>query len=177
MIFFDTIDFESAPQRDRFLIGVCKRLSNVDRAALEATLLKLPDTLPPEVHASQPASEPATTPVKVVIAYIPNANGKKGTATAELDGNAVYIDSSLDPLNPKHRARLIKALTQVLPTLDKSDTDAQLLAIAQQEVKRIAEQEARRTWKRSQLPLPKPCRAKICLRPCPRKSARRPKRC
>jgi len=141
---FDTIDFNLATQRDRFLNGVCKRLENADRVALEAKLLELPNTLPPEQPDSGSESEPESLPlVKVSVNFLPNPPKETGTATAELNGEAVFIDSGIDPLKPKHRHRFLNAVSKNVLNLDKGDAEAQLLKIAQQEYQRRTEQQAR----------------------------------
>jgi hypothetical protein len=129
-IHFDAIPFDNASLRDRFVKGVCKRLPEVDMVRLEADLLKLPETIATLVlHDS--CKEPDAGKVKVVLAYAPGANGRKGVVTAELEGRALHIDNASDPANAQHRAKFIKALVKKVPNIDVQDTESQFLIIAE----------------------------------------------
>jgi hypothetical protein len=59
--------------------------------------------------------------------------------TVELDGTITHIDNTLDPANPKRRERLVQALIEKHPALDRADVEAQLLNIASQ---RLAQTQA-----------------------------------
>ncbi len=137
IVHFDKLDFDRAEQRERFIKGVCKRLPGVDAAALEADLLKLPDTLPtPPPEGSSP--EPDTPAVKVVLTYAPGPTGQRGTVTVDRDGETIHIDNALDPANAKHRTRFLKTLAEKISGLDKSGVEAKLLEIAEQNMVRAA---------------------------------------
>jgi hypothetical protein len=129
VVHLDTIDFDRAPQRERFIRGVCKRLPGADAATVEADLMKLPTTLPPRSKAEPTNECGANTvppPVKVVLTDRPD-----GTVTAGRDGATLHLDK-FDPRNAKQRERYITALKEKVPDLDAADADSQLLAIAEQ---------------------------------------------
>lgn len=129
MLHLDTIDFDLAPQRERFIKGICKRVPGVSATAVEADLMKVAATLPPLPEA-KPANEgnaEVIPPlVKVVMSYLPD-----GSVTAERDGVTLHLDK-LDLRAAQHRKRFITALREKLPDLDLGDADSQLLGIGEQ---------------------------------------------
>ncbi len=132
-IHVDTINHDIAPQRERFLNGVVKRLPGVDAVALEAELLRLPSTLPaPPVAEPETVTAPETPPpsVKVMLSYNPDRSGRKGNMTAEYNGATVHLDA-MEPSNAKQRKQFIKDLKDKLPELDVADTEKQLFEIAE----------------------------------------------
>ncbi len=130
-IHFDVIEFDRAPQRERFVRAVCQRLPAADRAAVEAALLKVSTTLPaPETPDG--ATEPEVPPVKVMMTYLPGSNGRAGTLAANLKGETIHLDNRIDPATAGHRQRFLKAVAGKCPSLDQADGEAQLLNIAQQ---------------------------------------------
>src|SRR5262249_9405152 len=78
----------------------------------------------------QPGSQVPIKSRPVVIAYAPNAKGRKGTLTAELDGAPIHIDNTVDPANDKDRRRFINALVEIVPNLDVGDARTQLVKLA-----------------------------------------------
>jgi hypothetical protein len=125
----DTIDFNSARQRERFTKCVLRRLPEVDPQALETDLLALPDTLSVAVQEPGPVAD--NQMVNVTLAFTPSTNGRPGALTAEQDGTIVHLDT-VDPQNAKDRARFIKDLTGKVPDLNTRDAETQLLDIASQ---------------------------------------------
>jgi hypothetical protein len=133
-VHLDTIDFNLAPQRERFVKGVCKRVPGAVPAAVEADLMTLPATLPvpPDAEpANDRTPDVSPAPVKVALSYLPDPSGPQGTVTADRDGAAVHVDK-LDPRNAGHRKRFLTALREKLPDLDAGDVESQLLSIAEQ---------------------------------------------
>jgi hypothetical protein len=133
----DTIDLDSATQRERFTRALGTKVPGADLAAVETELLKLSDTLAPEERAASVGVEPAD-PAKVVLSFNPGLKGRMGTVTAELGGEAVYLDNTVDPCNAKHRERFLNALLKKIPTLDRADAERQLSDIAGQRATEMA---------------------------------------
>jgi hypothetical protein len=124
----DVIDCDVAPQRKRFVNGVCKRVPGVEAAAVEAELLRLSATRPALDSAKESRSS-----VKVGLKFHSAAGGNVGTVTADRDGTAVHVDQ-IDPRNAVHRKRFIAALTAKVRDFDAADAERQLLDIAERRV-------------------------------------------
>ena len=134
VVHLDTIDFDLAPQRDRFVKGVCKRLPGADAAVVEAELMKLPASLPALPEAEQETEgdfEPPSPTLKAILTFLPDPSGRQGEVMAEFDGATVHLDSKVEPTKAQHRKRFIKELAAKLPNLDAADADSQLLGIAE----------------------------------------------
>jgi hypothetical protein len=133
----DTFDLDSAPRRERFARKIGGKVPSANLDYIEAELLKLSDTLPPGEPARPAGPEPAGSLVKVVPSFNAGPNGRTGTLTAEVDGEAVHIDNTVDPCNPKHRERFVTFLAERIPNLDRADLETQLLDIASQHATKV----------------------------------------
>jgi hypothetical protein len=138
VIHFDSINHDLAPQRERFVRGVVKRVPQADVAALEAELMQLIATLPVHPEA-EPVAEgvPELPPpaVKVLLSYQPGPNGQKGTLKAECEGETVHLDA-IDPGIAARRRQYIKDVVAKLPYLDAANAENQMVDIAEQEINR-----------------------------------------
>jgi hypothetical protein len=135
VVHLDTIDLNNAPQRERFVKAVCKRLDGADATLLAAKLLKFAEVEPaPE----NPRANPPDPAVEVKIACTPGNDGRC-ILTAEVGGTTLHHDSNLDPLNAQHRARVIKALAEKCPGVDTADIEKQLLDIGDQLITQVQE--------------------------------------
>ncbi|MFL5329876.1 MAG: hypothetical protein ACJ8C4_13285 [Gemmataceae bacterium] len=137
-IHFDTIDFNLATQRERFIKGVCKRRTGVDAAALDAQLMKLPATLPVEDQPMAEANHDAAPQlVKVTIDRLPD-----GTVCADHPEMPRYFDNKIDCLSPRHRKQFIAAIAEKVPNVDTADVEEKLLNLAEQRIAKCAKPKA-----------------------------------
>ena len=73
-------------------------MPDADRAALDADLLKLPVSLPPEPQEErEPTPEPSDAAVKVTLTYTPGTGGKPANIEAELDGGRCISTARWSP--------------------------------------------------------------------------------